>query len=945
MEDELHSLREESKEVESSHKEEIERLKASFASDQQKYDDLKKEHNALKTVLDETVAAKEASEMKNRDLAKQIEQMASSLAVFQEVASGSDQDAQAVVARLQLQVNELQTRLEGTQQSEEEYRRKWETLQDFSVDELQRAQKRIDELTATCSQLVTQVEEAHNGEHMTSLLEELEGLKLENQMLLTQVQEVQSQYEATVDVVTNSSNLAIERENQLDDLRAKIGSLEKELSVMTQSKEEKEQELITLRSESEATIMKLKESEKTQHDELTKLKRRVLTLKNMEETMKDVEDLLQQREKQLKDVLERIKTAEKTSEECKKEMIRVQKENHSLQHQMENYHFREGQAGEVLEKVVEVLVDKPDTLQKLNEYQDQIHTLESTITGLKEQLAAKAAEEERALKVNASFKAAKKLPLKFFPLYPTLQAVEEETECIHSAKVVKIELEKGEKEPVKRYEGRNPDVVKREEEERKRKEEEERKRREEEERKRKEEEERKRREEEERKRREEEERRRKEEEERRREEEERKRKEEEERKKREEEERNRREEEERRREEEEEQQRLEAEKKMESSQNNSVPIQSFNPFNEEKEESSNPFGELESEPIQQPHSPNPFEEEENNEPTNPFDGSRNNEAANESIQPQSPNPFNQEDSPRHQSPNPFDQEEPTNPFDLEELPLRPQSPNPFDQEDSHRHQSPNPFDQEEPSNPFTEEEPSNPFITESLTAMDKPEPESESHIPTINPFDQEEPSVHPQSPNPFDLDESQNKAADTVPDIFAGMDGFPSTSSLQESENPVQEAATDVNPMDFTSILESQTEERKSKKSLWKLSGRKRDEEKSGEEGKKHWGLSDKQKDKLKGGVGRFQSMLKTAAAKGQSAFSKRIEEPESFPECNGSELTQGMHSKPVEYFFKTWQYSEDEKKRVFEWMRSIVEDGIVKDEHLDGLLIEKATRFVNVNE
>lgn len=52
----------------------------------------------------------------------------------------------------------------------------------------------------------------------------------------------------------------------------------------------------------------------------------------------------------------------------------------------------------------EVLVDKPDTLQKLNEYQDQIHTLESTITGLKEQLAAKAAEEERALKV--------KLPLR-----------------------------------------------------------------------------------------------------------------------------------------------------------------------------------------------------------------------------------------------------------------------------------------------------------------------------------------------------------------------------------------------------------------------------------------------------------------------------------------------------------------------------------------------------
>ena len=897
-------------------------MKASFASDQQKYDDLQKEHNTLKTVLDETVAAKEASEMKNRDLAKQIEQMASSLVVFQEVASGSDQDAQAVVARLQLQVNELQTRLEGSQQSEEEYRRKWETLQDFSVVELQRAQKRIDELTATCSQLVTQVEEAHNGEHMTSLLEELEGLKLEKQMLLTQVQEVQSQYEATVDVVNNSSNLAIERENQLDDLRARIGSLEKELSDMTQSKEEKEQELLTLRSESEATIMKLQESERSQRDELTKLKRRVLTLKNMEETMKDVEDLLQQREKQLKDVLERVKKTEKTSEECKKEMIRVQKENESLQHQMENYHFREGQAGEVLEKVVEVLVDKPDTLQKLNEYQDQIQALESTIAGLKEQLAARAAEEERALKVNASFKAAKKLPLKFFPLYPTLQAVEEETECLHSAKVVKIELEKGEKEPVKRYEGRNPDVVKREEEERKRKEEEERRRKEEEERKRREEEERRRKEEEERKRREEEER-----------------------KRREEDERKRREEEERRRKEEEEQQRLEAEKRMESSQNNSTPDQSFNPFNEEEEESSNPFGELDSQPIQRPHSPNPFDEEENNEPSNPFDGSLKNEPVNEpKMRPQSPNPFDQEDSPRHQSPNPFDQEEPSNPFDPEELPLRSQSPNPFDQEDSPRHQSPNPFDQEEPSNPFTEEEPSNPFTTDSLTALDKPEPEPESSIPIINPFDQEEPSIHPQSPNPFDQDESQNPAADAVPDLFAGMDGFPSTSNLQESENPVQEAVPEMNQMDFTSILESQPEERKSKKSLWKLSGRKRDEEKSGEEGKKHWGLSDKQKDKLKGGVGRFQSMLKTAAAKGQSAFSKRIEEPESFPECNGSELTQGMRSKLVEFFFKSWQYPEDEKKRVFEWMRSIVEDGVVKDEHLDGLLIEKATRFVEVN-
>ena len=43
------------------------------------------------------------------------------------------------------------------------------------MDELQRAQARIDELTATCGQLVQQVEDENHGNNMTSLLEELSG--------------------------------------------------------------------------------------------------------------------------------------------------------------------------------------------------------------------------------------------------------------------------------------------------------------------------------------------------------------------------------------------------------------------------------------------------------------------------------------------------------------------------------------------------------------------------------------------------------------------------------------------------------------------------------------------------------------------------------------------------------------------------------------------------
>ena len=106
-----------------------------------------------------------------------------------------------------------------------------------------------------------------------------------------------------------------------------------------------------------------------------------------------------------------------------------------------------------------------------------------------EKLKKIAADEERQKKKNEEFKQKKVLPLKLFPMYPSLRPTDEKT-ANYEPKAMKIEVEErpeSEKDVVSKYEGRNPDVVKREEEERKRKEEEERKRLEEEERKRREE--------------------------------------------------------------------------------------------------------------------------------------------------------------------------------------------------------------------------------------------------------------------------------------------------------------------------------------------------------------------------------------------------------------------------------------------------------------------------
>lgn len=871
METELETLREDAKtlaeskkselaEVEERKKSELAALEAKYAEDERLYEDLKKEHTALKNMLEETMAAKEKSEKATEDLAKQVEQMASSLSVFQEAASGNSEDAKAVVARLQLQVNELQTRLASSHQSEEEYRRKWETLQEFSVDELQRAQARIDELTATCGQLVQQVEDANNGKNMTALLEELEGLKLEKEMLMTQVQEVQNQYEATVDVVSNSSNIAIERENKLDEMKEKVSSLEKQLEEKTQREKELEKELSTTKATSAATIEQLEASGEAQKKELTQLKRRTLALKNMEENMKDVEDLLQQREKQLKDVLERIKKADRRSDEATKEAAQYRSENEQLRHQMENYHFREGEAGEVLEKVVEVQVDKPETLQRLSACGSEIEELKAKIASLEESLEKKRQEEEAAKRATEAVHAAKPLPLKFFPLYPELEAVEEETECLHGARLEPVEFEEGvEREPVKKSEMRNPDVVRREEAERKRKEEEERKRREEEERKRREEEERKRKEEEERKRKEEEERKRKEEEER-------KRREEEERKRREEEERKRREEEERK-------------KQEEQSQSTQEQIPA----------SSNPFAEPEASVV--PENPsseketNPFDEPESSEPvTNPFA-----ETESPAEEPAASNPFAESQS------NPFDEPK-SNPFnDHQSNPFDDHQSNPFDEPAATSNEAPEPA----PTTPL------NPFAIET----------HEDDLPAGNPFAEPEKPVEPTPApvNPFD------EPASEVPTQPA------------EAEKPEQ--TTSVNPFDATEPEETMAsnpfeavESEKSKRSLWKsLSSRKKDEEKP--------------RNKLMGGVGRFQSMLKTAAAMGQSAFAKKSEEPEHFPDVNTEELQRGMASKPVEYFFKNWHCAEEEKKHVFEWVKAVV-DNEMKD-NVSEVTVEKASMFV----
>ncbi|CBK25366.2 uncharacterized protein [Blastocystis hominis] len=387
-------------------------LEKKYQQDMRDYEDLRMESAKTRSALESLLQDKEAAEERNRQLAKQIEQLGLSMATFQEAANGSEDDKQAIVARLQLQVNDLENRLAQSQKDEEEYRRKWELLQDFSADELTRAQKKIDELTATCSELIKQVEDANNQEHMMALVQEKEQLE-------SKIHEMEIQFEATVDVVNNSSQIAVQRENQIDDLKGKIAGLEKKLEEVTQQKEALEKALEEAQQkqvESDATISGMEKSNTALKEEVMKMKRRVLALKNMEENMQDVEDLLQQRETQLKDVLERIKKAEKTSEFCRSEVKRYEALNAELEHRMSNYLFREGQAGEVLEKIVEKQVDRPETLEKVSELEKTVESLREEIVRLENTLKQKTDEEARQKQAHEAFKLKKVLPLKFFPI-------------------------------------------------------------------------------------------------------------------------------------------------------------------------------------------------------------------------------------------------------------------------------------------------------------------------------------------------------------------------------------------------------------------------------------------------------------------------------------------------------------------------------------------------
>ena len=54
-----------------------------------------------------------------------------------------------------------------------------------------------------------------------------------------------------------------------------------------------------------------------------------------------------------------------------------------------------------------------------------------------------------------------------------------------------------------------------------------------------------------------------------------------------------------------------------------------------------------------------------------------------------------------------------------------------------------------------------------------------------------------------------------------------------------------------------------------------------------------------------------------------------------------GMNSKPVQYFFNNWNYPEEEKKRFYDWVNVVVENGDITESHYSGFTISNATIFV----
>ena len=285
---------------------------------------------------------------------------------------------------------------------------------------------------------------------------------------------------------------------------------------------------------------------------------------------------------------------------------------------------------------------------------------------------------------------------------------------------------------------------------------------------------------------------------------------------------------------------------------------------------------------------------------------------------------------------------PSNLFDFAE-PAKPTSPNPFDQESEEEEEeeekpaSPNPFDNPQPEPMATssmfdfasQQKPSSPVSSSNMFDFASQQPAAPSNLfdfaepakPTSpNPFDQnsEEEEEKPTSSNPFaeplhsdvpavspsastqpqsfDFFEnasSQTSQTDMLATSSADFASFTQEAASQEPLDSSFSAAAPSEPaaaeptydLSFLSDSKPKEEEPKEKKSLWKsfkTRQKKNDDviiEGLSEEPKKKWGLSEKQKGTLKSGMGKFSSLLKTAAVKGQQAFKSHNEEPAEFPD------------------------------------------------------------------
>lgn len=56
------------------------------------------------------------------------------------------------------------------------------------------------------------------------------------------------------------------------------------------------------------------------------------------------------------------------------------------------------------------------------------------------------------------------------------------------------------------------------------------------------------------------------------------------------------------------------------------------------------------------------------------------------------------------------------------------------------------------------------------------------------------------------------------------------------------------------------------------------------------------------------------------------------------------MKAKPVEFFFTNWNYAEEEKKRLFSWIETVVENQEITESHISGFTVDNASMFVRWN-